>query len=108
VEEEASQEDSDKEPIAVADTSIPPSTAAPAQVSRIQLLTGGGAIWSATFVALAVSAAGILWMIHKGFHFSRWMYRSERFVTHHLHLDLTVLSIIYLGFVLLTESGTIR
>lgn len=107
---EAPVENSNKEPIAVADTDqTPPSMAAPTRVSRVQLLTGGSAIWSATFVVLATLSVGLLWLIHKGVHVGRWIRAGEHFLAqHHIHLDLTVLSIIYLGFVLLSTSGTIR
>lgn len=85
-----------------------PTSAAPTEVQRIQLLTGGSAIWSATFVVLAVVAAGLLWAVHRGIRFGQWLKASEKFIGRHIHLDLTVLAIIYLGFVLLSSSGTIR
>lgn len=108
IEEPAEEKIKDeKEPIAVADTQT--TTAAPTKVSRVQLLTGGAAIWSATFVLLAVCAAAALWFMHKGMHLKRYILAGEKFLAHHhIHLDLTVLSIIYLGFVLLSTSGTIR
>lgn len=95
----------EQEPIAIADTT---TTAAPTRVSRIQVLTGGSAIWSATFVILAVLSIGLLWLVHKGFHFRRYLVAGEHFFMHHIHLDLTVLAVMYLGIVLLSSSGTIR
>lgn len=107
---EVTQEDTTKEePIAVAATEqTPPPTATTTQVRRIQVMTGGSAIWSATFVVLGVSAIGILWLTHRGFRFKKWIVSTEKLVGKYLHLDLTVLSIIYLGFVLLSTTGTIR
>lgn len=106
--EEPKEEKIEEEPIAVADTTTPPTTAAPTKVSRVQLLTGGSAIWSATFVILGVCAIALLWMIHKGVRIGKWLKSSEKFVIKHLHLDLTVIAIVYLGIVLLSSSGTIR
>ena len=82
--------------------------AAPAQVSRVQLLTRGNAIWSASFVTLLVVSVGLFWLIHKGIHLKRYILAGEHFFAHHIHLDFTVLTIIYLGFVLLSSSGVIR
>lgn len=82
--------------------------AAPANVSRVQIMTGGNAAWSTTAVIMAVCSAGILWLLHKGFRLTRYILASEQFVIHHLHLDLTVLSIVYLGFVLLNNTGVVR
>lgn len=104
----AEEEKEQDEPIAIAGTGNT-TTGTPTRVSRIQLLTGGGAIWSATFVVLAVLSASIIWLMHKGVHARRMLLAGERFLAHHhIHLDLTVLSVIYLGAVLLTTSGTIR
>ncbi len=97
----------DEEPIAVAVADVP-AAAGPTEVQRVQVLTGGSAIWSATFVVLGVVAIGVLWLIHRGFRFRHWLKASEKFIGTHLYLDLTVLAVIYLGFVLLSTSGTIR
>lgn len=105
--EENNTDPADKEPIAVAVADTTP-TAGSTDVQRIQILTGGSAVWSASFVVLGVCAVGILWLIHRGFRFRHWLKASEKFIGTHLYLDLTVLAVIYLGFVLLTTSGTIR
>lgn len=103
-EEEQSE---DEEPIAISTAGTAP-TASSTDVQRIQILTGGSAIWSATFVILGVCAVGVLWLIHRGFRFRHWLKASEKFIGTHVYLDLTVLAVVYLGFVLLTTSGTIR
>lgn len=107
---EEPKEEEKEEPIATAITeeNTPPPTAGTAKVQRIQLLTGGNAIWSATFVVLAVTSVGVLWALHHGFKLRRYIRLGENFITHHLHLDLTVLAVIYLGFVLMSTSGVIR
>lgn len=98
-----------EEPIATAaSTNETPPLAGATQVQRVHLLTGGSAIWSATFVILGVLAIGFLWLLHRGFRFGKWLKASEKIVGKYLHLDLTVLSIIYLGFVLLSSSGMVR
>lgn len=107
VKEEAKEEKPDEEPIAVAVADTTP-TAGSTDVQRIQVLTGGSAMWSATFVILGVCAIGTLWLIHRGFRFRHWLRASEKFIGSHVYLDLTVLAVVYLGFVLLTTSGTIR
>ncbi len=83
-------------------------TASSTSVQRIQLLASGNPYLSATAVTLAVLSAGILWITHKGFRLRKSIIAGERFVLHHIHLDLTVLAVIYLGFVLLSNSGVIR
>lgn len=109
--EDQPEEVIEEEPIAVAlagDSEVPPPTATTTKVSRVQVMTGGSAIWSATFVILSVCAIGILWMVHRGFRFKKWFRSAEKMVGKYLYLDLTVLSIIYLGFVLLNTTGTIK
>lgn len=105
--EETPPSDTEEEPIAIAVADTTP-TAGSTDVQRIQILTGGNAVWSASFVILGVCAVGVLWFIHRGFRFKHWLKASEKFIGSHLYLDLTVLAVIYLGFVLLSTSGTIR
>lgn len=108
-ENEPEPEETKEEPIAIAANSEEtPPTATTTQVQRIHILTGGSAIWSATFVVLGVCAIGVLWLLHRGFRFGKWLKASEKVVGKYLHLDLTVLSIIYLGFVLLSASGVVK
>lgn len=103
-------EKEDKEPIAtaVAEQNNSTPTAGSTKVQRVQLLTGGSAIWSATFVILAVCSTGLLWMLHHGYKLRRLIKAGENFIAKHLYIDLAVLAVIYLGFVLLSTSGVIR
>lgn len=105
-EETPAEEPEKEEELAVLDTDKV-IVAAPAKVSRIQILTGGNAVWSATFVVLAVCAVAGLWLLHKGIRIKKLITAGENFITHHVHLDLTVLAIIFLGIVLLSTSGAI-
>lgn len=82
--------------------------AASAEVTRIQLWTDGNAIWSASFVSMAVLAVIGLWGIHKGIHIHRWIVAGENFIAHHVYLDLIVLGFILTGFALLASSGAIK
>lgn len=85
-----------------------PIVAAPATINRVQLFGNGGALWSASLVVLAVLSIGLLWLVHKGFHLKRYVLAGEHFVAKHIHLDMTVLAIVYLGFVLLSSSGFVK
>lgn len=108
-EETPEEQPQQEEPIAiVADTSEIPPTAGTTKVQRVHLLTGGSAVWSATFVVLGICAIGFLWLLHRGFRFGKWLKASEKTVGKYLHLDLTVLSVVYLGFVLLQASGVVK
>ncbi len=100
-----------EEPIAVANTQSEPTTTARASqsnVSRIQLITSGAAVWSASAVILAVLATGVLWIMHHGRKVRHFFRSGEYFIAHHLYIDLTVLSVIFLGFVLLSSTGAVR
>jgi uncharacterized protein YkwD len=88
--------------------SINPITAAPATINRVQLMGNGGALWSASFVVMIVLSVGILWAFHKGLHLRRYVLAGEHILARHIHLDLTVLAVLYLGFVLLSDSGFVR
>jgi uncharacterized protein YkwD len=102
-------ENAEIEQIAVASTdNNTPNSATPANIPRIQLLTGGAAVWSAVAVAALVTSIGIIWLIHHGIKLKRYFVAGERFVLQHTHLDLTVLAVIYMGFVLLSTSGVVR
>ncbi len=84
------------------------ATAAPTEVKRVAVLSAGNPFLSVGAVVLAVVSAGLLWLIHKGFRLRRYILAGEHFIAHHIHLDLTVLAIVYLGFVLLSTSGAVR
>lgn len=96
-----------EEPIAttVHDTTAV-TTAKSTNIERVKLFANG---WlGAMALSLAVASVGLLWLIHKGFHLRRYIVESEHFVAKHLHIDLAVLAVIYLGFVMLSSSGFVR
>jgi uncharacterized protein YkwD len=108
---ESESSESENEIIAVAEKEeaaplIAP-TAGSTNVKRVTLLTNG-VFWSATAVIIFVCLVGGYWIIHRGLHIRRYVLAGEHFLAHHLHIDLTVLSIIYLGFVLLSSGGAVR
>lgn len=108
-EPQSNQDNEAVEPIATTSSEqVPPTSSGQQQVKKVQLLTGGSAAWSATFVVLFVCSTGLLWSIHKGIKFGKLLKSGENFIVHHIHLDLTVLAVVYLGFVLLSGSGFIR
>lgn len=97
-----------EEPITTSTEAQSPIVAAPATINRAQLFGNGQILWSASAVSLAVLSVGALWLLHKGFHVKRYVLAGEHFVARHIHLDLTVLAVVYLGFVLLTGTGVVR
>ena len=90
------------EPVAAA------PTAAAQDVSRIQVLTGGNARWSSTLLVLALAGTAMLWVLQRGRQIRQLLLSGERFILHHVHLDLTVVGFITLGYTLLQTTGTIR
>lgn len=102
----------EKEPIAVQSEENEDEevqiAAAPASTSRIQLLTNGSAVWSATALIMLVCSTGLLWAIHKGVRVHRYVVAGEHFLARHVYLDVFVVSLVILGFVLLSTSGSIR
>ena len=87
-------------------TYIPVASAV--QVSRIQVLTGGNARWSNTMLVLSVCAVALLWILQRGKEVKRLLRSSEHILMHKIHLDLTVVALLVLGYTLIQTSGTIR
>ncbi len=77
-------------------------------VSRIQVLTGGQAAWSALALSALTGAALMLFIVRHGFRIRRTISRGEAFVAHHPYLDIAVVFIFVAGFVLTRSSGIIR
>ncbi len=86
----------------------PPLSVGTAEIKRIDIMAGGNSFISATLIILSVCAVGLLWLLHRSIRFKKWLKSSEKLVGKYLYLDLTVLAIVYLGFVLLTFSGAIK
>lgn len=77
-------------------------------VSRIELLTGGQAAWSALALSAVAGAALMLLVIRHGFRIRRTVSRGEEFIAHHPYLDIAIVLVIVIGFVLTRSSGIIR
>jgi hypothetical protein len=84
------------------------TTAQPKSVKRIQVLTGGSAIWSNTLLVLSLGSMGILIVLQRGLQLRRALLNGEHFVLQHLHLDFTVVSLFILGATLLQTTGIVR
>src|SRR5665213_1171319 len=77
-------------------------------VSRIQLLTGGQAEWSALAVSALAGVALALLIIRHGLRLRRLVVEGETFVANHPMLDIAITFVVTAGFVLTRTSGLIR
>jgi uncharacterized protein YkwD len=100
-------------PEADADTVVPPNTekpittSTPTSISRVQALTDGRAPWSVFAVGL-LSGFGLLYLVFKhGLAFRRVVVEGERFIMHHALFDVTIVSLVIVGFILTRTVGTI-
>jgi uncharacterized protein YkwD len=93
---------------APADSSLQVVQARPTTITRIQTFASNNPLLSVGAVTTLIVAIGVLWLVHKGVHIRKSIIAGERFILHHIHLDLTVLAIVYLGFVLLSSTGMVR
>jgi len=84
-------------------------TEIPAQpVSRIQLLTGGQAAWTAVAVSALAGAVLALLIVRHGWYLRRLFTRGELFISHHPILDIVGVTLVTAGFLLTRVSGVIR
>ena len=77
-------------------------------VSRIQLLTGGQAAWSALALSALAGAAFALFVVRHGLKLRKLAFEGEHFIMQHPLLDIAVVFIFTAGFVLTRASGIIR
>lgn len=77
-------------------------------VSRIQLMTGGQAAWSALAIFALAGAAFALFIIRHGLRLRRLVLEGESFVVHHPMLDIAIVFIFTSGFILAQAGGIIR
>lgn len=92
----------------VAASTLPATTTRVASVRRIQVLTGGNARWSSTLLVFAMCGVGVLWALERGRQIKRLMRVGEHFMLSHLHIDLTVIAFIFVGWTLMQTSGVVR
>lgn len=93
----------------------PVPAAAPAQtelaaqpVSRIQLLTGGRATWSALAVSMLAGAALSLLVVRHGRYWRQVLVRGESLLSRHPVLDTIMIVTATLGYLLTRPGGIIR
>lgn len=86
-----------------AQTELPTQT-----IARIQLLTGGQAIWSLAAVSAIAGAALALFVARHGVRIHRALLRGEAYITHHPWFDVAMVLITTAGFVLTRSGGLIR
>lgn len=88
----------------------PSTTAIPIDsqpISRVQLLTGGQAHWSALAVVLLASGAFIILLVRHSWSWHRVFARSEAFVIKHPHLDILIVVVVTGSLVLTRVSGMV-
>jgi hypothetical protein len=76
-------------------------------VSRIQILTGGSAIWS-ILLASAVGLCSMYFLIKYALRFKLAVNKSEIFLISHPLVDIIAVAIIIVGFVLTRAGGFVR
>jgi uncharacterized protein YkwD len=77
-------------------------------VSRIQLLTGGNAIWSLTAASFITGALICLFIIRHSRKIKKIISGSEQFVVKHYALDVILCLLITAGYILTRIGGVIR
>ena len=77
-------------------------------VSRIQMLTGGQAMWSTAAVSALAGAAIALLIIRHSLRFKRLVMEGENFVLHHPMLDIVIVFIGTTAMIFAQASGTIH
>jgi uncharacterized protein YkwD len=77
-------------------------------VSRVQLLTGGKAMWSLTALSFITGIIVCLFIVRHLRRFKRLIIDGEQLITRHYALDIILALIITAGFILTRTSGVIR
>ncbi|MDB5184597.1 MAG: hypothetical protein JWN38_405 [Candidatus Saccharibacteria bacterium] len=77
-------------------------------VSRIQILSGGGAAWTSLAVSALAGIALVVFMIRHGYRVQRLVTRGEFLIVSHPYVDIGIVVLFTLGFILTRTSGIIR
>jgi hypothetical protein len=77
------------------------------RTSRIQILTGGNAPWSALVLGIAGFSLAMIWLVKHLVIVKRYIIEGEHFVAHHPILDLIVVAFIALAVYLNQTSGIV-
>lgn len=78
------------------------------EISRIQLLTGGQAAWSALILSALTGAALALFLVRHGLRLHKILVKGEVFIAKHAYLDIFITVVLMTGFILTRSSGIIR
>jgi uncharacterized protein YkwD len=115
VEETKPDEDTEQQSEEIASRDIQPintdnpdtSSGESQRTSRIQILTGGNAPWSALVISIAGFSLAMIWLLKHLVIVKRYIIEGEHFVAHHPILDLIVVAIIALAVYLNQTAGII-
>lgn len=77
-------------------------------ISRIQLITGGKATWSALILSALTGAALALFIVRHGLRLHKILVKGEVFIAKHAYLDIFITIVLMTGFILTRSSGIIR
>ena len=77
-------------------------------VSRVQLMTGGRAIWSLTALSFATGIGLCLFVVRHSRRLKRLVIDGERIIVKHYALDIILAIVISIGFILTRSGGVIR
>lgn len=77
-------------------------------VSRIQLITGGQAAWSAIVLSLFTGAALAIFVVRHAIRIHKIVRKGEVFIARHAYVDILVTLVLVVGFVLTRSSGIIH
>jgi uncharacterized protein YkwD len=77
-------------------------------VSRLQTLTGGALPWATFAVGISMGLLGTYVFLKHTLAFKKLVREGEAFIVHHPFLDITIVSLVMVGYVLLQGQGSIR
>lgn len=92
----------------VVNTETKVSDTEPIAVARVQAWTSGQAPWAMLAVGIISGAALAIFVTKHGIAIRRLALEGESFITHHPVLDITLVSLVMLGYVLSRSVGIIR
>lgn len=78
------------------------------EISRIQLITGGQATWSALILSALTGAALALFIVRHGIRLHKILVKGEVFISKHAFFDIFITIVLVSGFVLTRSSGIIH
>lgn len=78
------------------------------EISRIQLVASGKALWSLSVTLIILVVALALLIIRHGFAWHRYLVRGEKFALKHPAFDFAALAIVMIAFVLSHTAGFIQ